>query len=151
MIATLSLHALAAVVWVGGMFFAYMVLRPVAGQMEPPQRLRLWRSVFEKFFVWVWASIAVLLATGYGMVLVYLGGMGAVGRHVHAMNGIGILMMLIFVYLYFVPWGRFKTAFDGDNFEEAGKQLNTIRIIVRANLILGVATVLIGVGGRYWG
>ena len=29
----LMLHVLAAAVWVGGMFFAYMVLRPVAAQL----------------------------------------------------------------------------------------------------------------------
>lgn len=147
---TLALHALAAVIWVGGMFFAYVVLRPVAGAMEPPDRLRLWRGVFQKFFVWVWASAAVLLTSGYVMVLVFMGGMGAVGRHVHAMNGIGILMMLIFAHLYFAPWRRFKAAVDGEIFDEAGTHLNTIRIMVRANLILGLATVLIGASGRYW-
>ena len=43
----LTLHLLAAVIWVGGMFFAYACLRPVAASLfEPPQRLTLWRSVF---------------------------------------------------------------------------------------------------------
>lgn len=146
-----ALHVLAAVIWVGGMFFAYVVLRPVAGGMEPPARLRLWRGVFEKFFMWVWVSAAALLGTGYVMVLVFMGGMGAVGHHVHMMNGIGIVMMLIFAHLYFAPWRRFKTAVDGEKFEDAGKQLNTIRIMVRLNLILGLLTVIIGATGRYWG
>ena len=36
----ISLHVLAAVIWVGGMFFAWIVLRPVAAsQLEPPARL----------------------------------------------------------------------------------------------------------------
>lgn len=36
------LHVLAASVWVGGMFFAYMALRPVAAtQLQPPARLGL--------------------------------------------------------------------------------------------------------------
>ena len=34
-----ALHVLAAVVWVGGMFFAYMVLRPAAGPLETAERL----------------------------------------------------------------------------------------------------------------
>lgn len=34
------LHVLATVVWVGGMFFAHFVLRPIAvAQLPPPQRL----------------------------------------------------------------------------------------------------------------
>lgn len=146
----LALHALAAVVWVGGMFFAYVVLRPVAGGLEPPVRLRLWRGVFEKFFRWVWVSVALLLGTGYAMVLIFMGGMGAAGHHVHMMNGIGIVMMLIYGHLYFAPWRRFKIAVDGDAFDVAGKHLNTIRIMVRLNLILGLITVVIGATGRYW-
>ena len=43
------LHVLAAIVWVGGMFFAYMVLRPSLGILEPPQRPRLWNTVFPAF------------------------------------------------------------------------------------------------------
>ncbi|MGN5479437.1 hypothetical protein ACTMU2_28655 [Cupriavidus basilensis] len=51
----LFLHVTAAVVWVGGMFFAYLCLRPVAGQvLDPPSRLQLWRGVFDRFFRWVW-------------------------------------------------------------------------------------------------
>jgi len=38
-----ALHVLAAVVWVGGMFFAWMVLRPAAvSALQPPERLMLW-------------------------------------------------------------------------------------------------------------
>jgi uncharacterized membrane protein len=58
----IAIHALAAVLWVGGMFFAYMVLRPSAGPLEAPVRLQLWDRVFSRFFPWVWASVATLLA-----------------------------------------------------------------------------------------
>jgi uncharacterized membrane protein len=30
----IALHVLAVVVWVGGMFFAYLVLRPSAGALQ---------------------------------------------------------------------------------------------------------------------
>ena len=46
----LALHVLGAVVWVGGMFAAYMCLRPAAGPLDPPVRLKLWRAFFQKFF-----------------------------------------------------------------------------------------------------
>ena len=85
------------------------------------------------------------------MVWVYMGGMEYVGHHVHIMNMIGLLMVLIYGYLYFAPWRRFQAAVSGEKFDEAGKHLNTIRIIVRVNLILGIVAVLIGTGGRYWG
>jgi uncharacterized membrane protein len=57
-----TLHVLAAVVWVGGMFFAYMVLRQSTGPLEPTVGLVLWHRVFRRFFPWVWASIVLLLS-----------------------------------------------------------------------------------------
>ncbi|MGV8935022.1 MAG: hypothetical protein ACOH1I_10380 [Gallionellaceae bacterium] len=49
------IHLLAVIVWVGGMFFAYVVLRPSAAEvLQPPERLRLWDKAFNLFFNWVW-------------------------------------------------------------------------------------------------
>ncbi len=61
----LTFHILGAVVWVGGMFAAYVCLRPAAGALETPQRLALWRRFFAKFFPWVWVSVLLLLLSGY--------------------------------------------------------------------------------------
>lgn len=146
----LGLHQLAALVWVGGMFFAYLVLRPAAGPLPGPERLQLWRRVFERFLPMVWASVAALLISGYGLIPA-MGGFAGVGLHVHLMQGTGILMMLIFLHLYFAPWRRLCRALDrGDN-EAAGGALGQIRILVAVNLALGLLTVLIGSTGRYWG
>ena len=61
-----AIHGMAAVAWVGGIFFAYMALRPAANKtLEPPLRLRLWQSAYTHFFPWVWVMIALLLVTGY--------------------------------------------------------------------------------------
>src|SRR5438105_2867776 len=57
----LWLHLLGVVVWVGGMFFAYMALRPAAKLLEPAQRLPLWGATFTHFFPWVWVSIILIL------------------------------------------------------------------------------------------
>jgi uncharacterized membrane protein len=150
MLTLIALHVLAAVVWVGGMFFAYVVLRPSAGPLEPPVRLTLWRRVFGRFFPWVWASIVLLLASGYGMVFLYLGGFAGVGAHVHIMQATGILMMLLFLHLFFGPWRRFGAAVDRNEFAEAAKRLNQIRQIVAINLTLGLVTVIAGASGRFW-
>jgi len=39
----LAIHVLATVFWVGGMAFAYLVLRPAAAPLDPAARLTLWR------------------------------------------------------------------------------------------------------------
>ena len=146
----ISLHILSAVVWVGGMFFAYQVLRPVAArQFEPPQRLELWSQVFTSFFPWVWLSVVLLLATGYWMVFKLFGGMAAVGLHVHIMQGLGWLMMLLFMHLYFAPFRRLKEAVVTERWAEAAKQLNQIRLIVGTNLSLGLIVTAVAAGGRY--
>jgi len=143
-------HTLAAVIWVGGMFFAYMVLRPSAGALEAPVRLQLWERVFSRFFPWVWISVAALLASGLGMIIWGYGGFAAAGTYVHVMLGIGLLMMAIYAHLYFVPWHRLRRAMALANWAEAGVQLGVIRRIVAVNLTLGLITVAIGASGRFW-
>jgi uncharacterized membrane protein len=147
----IALHTLAAVVWVGGMFFAYLVLRPSAGALEPAIRLPLWERVFSRFFFWVWLSIAVLLVSGFSMIFMGFGGFGAAGTYVHAMMALGIVMMAIYAHLYFAPWKRFRRAVAAGDWPAAAKQLGQIRRIVAVNLSLGLLTVLIGASGRYFG
>jgi uncharacterized membrane protein len=147
----ITLHVLAAVIWVGGMFFAYMALRPVAAaRLEPPQRLPLWGGVFSRFFPWVWTAITLLLVTGYWMVFAVFGGMGQIGVHVHLMQGLGILMMLLYLHMYFAPYRRFRAALAAGDLAEAGRRLARIRQIFAVNLTLGLIVVVVGTGGRYW-
>ncbi|MGH6767396.1 MAG: CopD family protein [Xanthobacteraceae bacterium] len=151
MLATLiALHVLAAVFWVGGMAFAYFILRPAAGPLDPPVRLALWRRVFGSFLPLVGLSILVLLASGYGMLVMMFGGFRAAPVYVHVMQGIGILMTLLYLHLLFAPWKRFQAALDAGAPPEAAKSLNQIRIIVAINLALGIITIAIGAGGRLW-
>ena len=146
----IALHVLAAVIWVGGMFFAYLVLRPSAGPLEPTLRLALWSRVFSRFFPWVWASIAVLLISGYSILFLRFGGFAGSPPHINVMQGTGILMMLLFFYLFFAPWRRFSHAVERRAFDEASTELNQIRRIVAINLVLGLVTVAAGASGRFW-
>lgn len=136
-----SLHILAAVIWVGGMFFAYMALRPAAASLlEPPQRLSLWDGAFTKFFFWVWISIITILLSGYYMIFSVFGGFAGSGMHIHLMHGMGLVMMLIFMHVYFAPYKRMKKLVAEKNFPDAAKQLNTIRKLVAINLTIGLLT-----------
>jgi uncharacterized membrane protein len=151
MILGLIAHVLGAIVWVGGMFFAYMVLRPVAAEMEGPERLRLWCQVFGRFFPWVWASVLALLASGYLMLFWGMGGFAGAGMHVHVMQLLGWIMVLLFLHLYLAPWRRLRQASDDGDTSVAARSLNQIRMIVAANLTLGLLTSAIGASGRWWG
>ena len=149
MFIAISLHILAATIWVGGMFFAYSLLRPVAANvLEPPLRLTVWVGVLSKFFNWVWLSIILLIATGHYMAG-QLGGLANVGKHVHIMMLLGYIMMAIFMHVYFAPFKRLKAAVDLEDWPTAGNNLNTIRKMVLLNLVLGLLTIFIGSAGRY--
>ncbi len=146
-----TLHILAAALWVGGMFFAYMVLRPVAAQqLEPPQRLPLWASSFSRFFPWVWLFVILLPVSGYWMIFEVFGGMGSVGLHIHLMQGLGWLMILMYLHVFFAPFKRLKQAVAASDWPAAGKQLNQIRVIIGTNTLLGLVVIAIGAGGRYF-
>jgi len=153
MIATvaLTLHVVAAVVWVGGMFFALVALRPATAPLDPGPRLLLWSRVLDRFFFWVIAAIVLLLASGYGMIFGVYAGFRGVGLHIHLMQGLGIIMMLLFFHLYFAPWRRFRAALAVPDNPAAARQLNQIRWLVTINLVLGIITVAVGSSGRYWG
>jgi len=146
----IALHILSAVFWVGGMAFAYTVLRSAAGALEPPVRLGLWRRVFAKFLPWVGVAIVLLLISGYGMIVTVFGGFRDLPMYVNVMQGVGLVMMLVYLHLVFAPWKRFRSAVDGGIWPEAAKHLNQIRVLVGVNLILGVVTILAGATGRYW-
>lgn len=148
---SVALHALAATVWVGGMFFAYVILRPSVAEIAVVDRQRLWERVFARFFPIVLGCIALLLLTGYHMLFAGFGGFGGAGVHVHVMHLTGWLMFLLFFHLFFAPWRRFRRAVAAGETEAAGRQLGTIRVVVLVNLVLGLLTVAIGSGGRYWG
>lgn len=146
----ITLHILSVVVWVGGMFFAYMVLRPAAAALlEPPQRLTLWNQVFAGFFPWVWTAVALILATGLWVLFSVFAGFSNVGLYVHLMFVLGLVMMALFMHVFFAPYKRLKKAVAEQNWPEGGKQLNTIRKIIGFNLLLGLITIIIAAGGRY--
>jgi len=147
---TLALHVLAIVIWVGGMFFAYMILRPVAAnELEPPLRLNLWRHVFSRFFPWVWVSIVLAPITGLMLMIPY-GGFITSPLYVHLMTGMGIVMIMIFLHVFFAPFKRIKAALDAQDIPAAAKQLNQIRFLVGINTLIGILTIIVATAGKYY-
>lgn len=146
MILAKFLHVLSVVIWVGGMFFAYMALRPVAAErLEPPLRLNLWEGVFSKFFPWVWTAVALILASGLYMMAL----LGKPPVHVAVMFVLGIIMMLLFAHVYFAPFKRLKRAVAAQDWKAGGAALGQIRKLILINLSLGILTVTVAMLGLY--
>lgn len=134
------LHLLAAIVWLGGVSFVLIALRPAtATLLAPPQRLPLIAQVLSRFFVLVWLSIGVLLLTGLPMLL-RVGMKGApVGWHL--MLGIGLVMFALFGHLYFGPFRRLKQAVGASNWPEGGRRVGQIAMLALINLVLGALAI----------
>ncbi len=141
------IHLLAVLIWVGGMFFAHMVLRPAAAEtLDPPQRLRLLEAVFRRFFNWVWGATGAILVTGFYLMYLY-GGIVHTARHVHIMLALGLAMMAIFGYVFFACYVPFSLHVAKQRWKEAGEILARIRRLVVLNLVLGLLTVCVVAAG----
>jgi uncharacterized membrane protein len=135
-------HVLGAVVWVGGMFFAYVVLRPSLAVLEPIQRIALHTQIFRRFFLVVWHAMPVILATGFLMLFGFYQGFGDpnVAWNIHVMFLFGLIMSAVFLWIVFGPYARFRRTTDRTT---AAASIERIRKLIAVNLVLGVVTVVV--------
>ena len=134
-----ALHLLCAVVWVGGMFFAYVVLRPSMAAIEAPQRMLLHTRVFKKFFLVIWHAMPVILISGGAMIALQWD-MAAAPWQIQAMMGLGLVMSAVFLAIFFGPYRQFRRTIDRNRMASS---LDSIRKLIGVNLVLGLATVIV--------
>jgi uncharacterized membrane protein len=144
MILAKFLHILGFTVWVGGTFFAYMALRPNPEALfQASQRLPFWDSVLGRFFVGVWLSVAIVLVSGFYM-------MAQIGRppaYISAMFILGLIMTLVFSYVFFSPYKRLRHAVAVKDWHAGDAALTRLRLLTGINFGLGLLTIGIGALG----
>lgn len=145
-----TLHVLAAVIWVGGMFFAYFALRPAAQGFEPAVRLPLWTRTLSRFFFWVWIAVLLLPASGYWMIFRVMGGMGRLPHYVNVMQGLALIMIMIYLHVFFAPYRRMRQAVVRGDWPDAARRLGQIRKLVLLNLAIGLVTIAMAVWGSHY-
>lgn len=143
------LHLLAAIIWVGGMFFAHFFLRPAAQGLPAPERVTLMHGVLQRFFNVVLGLIAVMLVTGIGMI----GSVHAMAAQAQSqfnmpsswmvMSILGVVMMAVFGHIRFALYKRLDAAVQSKDWPAGGKALNSIRQWVAFNLALGLVIVVV--------
>lgn len=139
-----AVHVLAALVWVGGMFFAWMVLRPSAVQaLDAPARLKLWVEVFRRFFLWVWVAVVLLPVSGVGMMHMRFAGFDGAPRYVHIMMGLYIAMLALFLRVNALQLPELRRTIAAEDWPAGGAVLGRIRRLVGINLLLGLFLVAI--------
>ncbi|KAA0945079.1 MULTISPECIES: CopD family protein [unclassified Pseudomonas] len=134
-----TLHVLAALVWVGGMFFAWMILRPAAmAALDGPARLKLWVNVFQRFFVWVWVAVLLLPISGVGLLQLRFNGFETAPRYVQVMMGLYVVMTALFIRIQALQLPELRTAVAAEDWPAGAAALGKIRKLVGINLIVGL-------------
>lgn len=145
----LMAHVLGAVIWVGGMAFALMVLRPAVHEvLEPPQRLALMAAVFRRFFLFIWHAMPIVILSGWALFFNWHGGFSTAAWNLHAMHLIGLIMGLVFLGVFFGPWRAMRLALAAENRPAAARAVESIRKLIVMNLILGLGVIAISLIGR---
>jgi uncharacterized membrane protein len=144
-----TVHVLAIVLWVGGMYFAHFCLRPALAPLDAAVRLRLMHDVLGRFFRAV--LVASLLALGSGLWMlgrvakqtVQSGGSFQMPLHWTLMLVLGVLMVAIFMHIRFALYKRLSRAVAATDWTAGGAALAQIRQWVAVNLAIGVLVILV--------
>jgi uncharacterized membrane protein len=136
----LAVHMLCAVLWVGGMFFAYVVLRPSLSVLEPMQRIALHTQIFRRFFLVIWHAMPLILISGFAVLYGFYGGPANVPWNINLMMLLGLIMSAIFLVIVFGPYARFRRTTERNT---AAACIDRIRKLIGINLVLGIVTVVV--------
>jgi len=148
------LHLLATTVWIGGMAFNILVLRPSLSVIEPAKRVKLVGIVLKRFIYFAWLSTGILIFTG-----IFLG-RGAPEALLRSNYGIALIIkhaivvvMTVIValvrFVFFPKLRMFLSELDVKVYEttklppELVTLLGKIVALVKLNLTLGVFVLLV--------
>ncbi len=150
-----TVHVLAAVLWLGGMFFLALVGAPVLRTVEPPPlRARLFQELGRRYRVWGWIAIAVLLATGV-LNLWFRGVLTAVSigsphfwttpfGHTLGVKLAAVLAMLVIQAIHDFHWGP-RSARVTPGTPEAATLRRRAAWAARVNALLGLVVLIAAV------
>jgi uncharacterized membrane protein len=143
------IHLLSFVVWVGGMFFTLVCLRPSLAVLEGPARLKLMSEVLRRFFDVVGIAIVLMVVAGVAMLYMALHPMADAGAHVqipvawHVMIGLGIVMMALYGHVRSSLFKKLQRAVQAQDLPAGVSALAKIRRWVGVNLVIGIVVALV--------
>ena len=143
------LHLTAGIVWMGGMTFMLLALRPAAlASLDAQPRALLMAEVFKRFYVLVLLAIALLFTTGTHLYTATFRaaklatGQGSVPLGWNVMLVLGLAMMLIFGHIYFAGFKKYKRAVAAGQWPIAAKVAGLMHTMTLINFTLGWLAIL---------
>ena len=143
------LHLIAGIVWMGGMTFMLLALRPAAlASLDAQPRALLMAEVWRRFYVLVLLAIALLFTTGTHLYTATFRaaklatGQGSVPLGWNVMLVLGLAMMLIFGHIYFAGFKKYKRAVAAGQWPVAAKAAGLMHTMTLVNFTLGWLAIL---------
>lgn len=139
------LNTVIILIGLGGFFFSYTVLnRSVREILVPEDRLRLWNNVLGRFFNWIWL-MAYLVIAGNLYLLYRFGGSATAGTvsDLQLRFWLGLILWLLFLYLYFSLFVRFNLAVGLEKWPDAESILSKIHATLWVGSLIGLAVLVI--------
>jgi uncharacterized membrane protein len=143
------LHILATIVFLGGLFFATFVVRPIARGLDIETASLLWQRMLSRVFAPAWVSLLLILGTGIGMVFLKFGGFSGVPMIHRANMLIGIPAIALFAYVFFGPWRLYRRTISRRDWTAARSAITRVRVVIAIVLVLGVIASVVSAVGRY--
>ncbi len=148
----LSLHLLAAIVWIGGMVFLSMVLVPVFRREGglTGERQRVFHGVARRFRVVVWVSVAILVLTGPILLSGRTDKLGESGAWLAILEAklslVGLLILLTAVHDFWLGPLRLRRlgSSSGAAGASGGVLHDLVPWIARVALLVGLGIVVLG-------
>jgi putative copper export protein len=124
--------------WIGGMAFNILVLRPSMVAIDQNQRPILGTKVLKRFIIFAWLSITVLILTGIPIAF------SSVAFEDILSTTYGIVLLskhfVTLIMIFIVAWVSFVLSTKLALF---APKPNTILILVKTNLSLGILVLLL--------
>ena len=144
-----TIHVFSIVVWIGGMAFAHLFLRPAVAQLEASVRLRLMHDVLGRFFQAVFVASLLTLVSGVWMLgrvakqVVQSGGSFEMPLAWTIMAVLGVVMVAIFMHIRFVLFKRLGQAVAASEWSAGAAAMAQISSWVTINLGTGVLVLFV--------
>ncbi len=144
---TLTLHIIAAILWVGGMLFLTLVIVPYLNTLDDPlKRSELFGAIGRRFRLFGWGALIVLIITGpINLHLLDIPPSNILNPKFHGTSyGWPLMMKLGFVFLIVVS-SLLHDFWIGPRSRTSDKFRMWARVIGRTNLVIAIVIVVFAV------
>lgn len=134
----LAIHLIGSAYWVGASLYVSLVAKRAVNCLDPAPRAAVLLQWYGRLFRGLWHVMPATLISGWALV-VHAGGFSNLPRPVNAMQGLGIVMAILFVTTARGPLRRAQRAL-----RPSPNMFETLRRRVAQMALCGVVSLLMG-------